>query len=437
MRLTRADLDRVDLEPLRPYVASPDEFFGRREHYRLLAALSLKIPPTETIFDIGTHLGDSALALSIGGATVESFDVGARAYGRPHPPNVFHNICDLWCGEARAAWRYTLLKSALICIDIDPHEGTRELELVEWLRANDYRGIIVLDDIWAFEGVRDNCWSHIPSEFKVDATSLGHHTGTGIVSFDTTVEPISLERPFDYGSVIVVSAYIPLPVKHLTGEQYRALGNRLANAALPNRLVTFEHPLEECWLYNEPVLPIETAVPVPLDRYASAADNIKSHIVQHNRTEWALRAAEMYPEARTVVWLDYGVMKQGAWRNNPIEDAHVRTFLDRIIEYPFERSMPFPGITCGEPIAPLGNNWRFCGSTHIWPVKWLPTIDRVYKSALRNFMRAYNRVPLDLTIWPEVEGRCAKEGPDHVPFQWYPAEYDASQLLGFPESERP
>jgi len=185
MRLTRALLDAVDLEPLRPYVANPEEFFGKREHYRLLALLSLHVPPNRTIIDIGTHQGDSALALSIGGAAVESFDVERHLDATViRPGRIYFNRADLWDPETRNKWRETLLNSALIVIDIDPHEGTRELEMVEWLRGNDYRGIVVLDDIWYFKPMRDNLWYRIEPQYRTDATMFGHWSGTGIVSFN-------------------------------------------------------------------------------------------------------------------------------------------------------------------------------------------------------------------------------------------------------------
>lgn len=237
--------------------------------------------------------------------------------------------------------------------------------------------------------------------------------------------------------VLVVSAYIPLPVRHLTEAQYRTLGARLAGAVEPYPFVVYEHPLEECWLYNEPGLPWVPAAPVPLDRYATPEDNVKSHIIQHNRTEWALRATHAHPDADVIVWFDYGLMKQGAWRGNPIQTEHVLQFLGRVAAYPFRHSMPFPGIEGPKPVDPHGNNWRFCGSTHIWPVKWLAAIHKVYKESLRDFIARYDRVPLDLAIWPEVEKRCADCFGPNVPFQWYRAEYDASQLTNFPDKELP
>jgi hypothetical protein len=209
MRLTQADIDSVDLERLRPYVASPEEFFGKREHYKLLAHLTTLLPPGATVVDIGTHRGDSALSLSYSRHLVDTFDVVDKTSSRGNDWNTyksaFHlsaHIGDLFDLKTREAHRKTLLDSLLIVVDIDPHEGTRELELVEWLRDHDYGGIIVLDDIWYFKQMRDNLWSRIESRFKTDATSLGHWSGTGIVSFKQRVEIEGAPPPADNWTLV-------------------------------------------------------------------------------------------------------------------------------------------------------------------------------------------------------------------------------------------
>lgn len=221
MRLSRVLLEKVDLEPLRPYVANPEEFFGRREHYRLLALLSLHVPLEGTIIDIGTHQGDSALALSLGGAKVETFDIVHNVpLLKPIPAHnlrpelaapggpIFYNRGDLWDPRYREKWRSVLLESALIFIDVDPHEGTRELEMVEWLQANDYRGAIVLDDIWYFKPMRDNLWYRIKPQYRTDATLLGHWSGTGIVSFNRP--RVEIEGEPDTSNWTLVTGYFDL-----------------------------------------------------------------------------------------------------------------------------------------------------------------------------------------------------------------------------------
>lgn len=68
-------------------------------------------------------------------------------------------------------------------MDIDPHEGTREYELYQWLKFNKYQGLLLCDDIWFFKPMRDNFWYLIPSAEKLDLTRFGHWSGTGLIRF--------------------------------------------------------------------------------------------------------------------------------------------------------------------------------------------------------------------------------------------------------------
>jgi hypothetical protein len=226
----------------------------------------------------------------------------------------------------------------------------------------------------------------------------------------------------------VVTGFVPLPVKHLTAEQYHNLWELTRNAVLDAGavVVPFHDNIEDMWLWKEnpPMVP---ANPVPMDRYAGPRENALSNIVQHNRTTWALRAAEMRPEVEVWVWLDYGIMKQGVWRNNPITPESVQKFIRRVESTPAPMDyIPFPGIADKGPVYQTGNNWRFCGSTHIWPKHYLPDIDSMYKNTLEKWIYEHKTTPLDLPIWALVEQNSK------LPFRWYPAEYDASQLDNYP-----
>lgn len=224
----------------------------------------------------------------------------------------------------------------------------------------------------------------------------------------------------------IVTAYVPLDVKHLTRDDYKRYGDVIIDAVGEDNVRLFyDFPLERCWLAHEPNLPCIPANPVPSDRYSSAASNVRSNVVQHNRTEWAMLAAKDEPDIDVWVWLDYGIAKQGGWRNNQIHRGHIRAFFDEIRRTPSLDIIPFPGIEGKATVYPTGNNWRFCGSTHIWPVKYLASIDRVYKHELRKWIAQYGTVPLDLPIWALVEQNS------HLPFWWYQAEYDASQLTNY------
>ena len=227
-------------------------------------------------------------------------------------------------------------------------------------------------------------------------------------------------------NVKVVSAFVPLKVKHLTAEQYHAYGDRLVRAADGHIRVFDDFPYEDCWLAKEnpPMVP---ATPPAPDRYETSEDFARSNVIQHSRTQWARLAVEEDPAIDVIIWLDYAVLKQGAWRNNPVKEEHIWNLIKKCEKYPFD-DIPFPGIEPVQPVNPHGNNWRFVGSTHIWPVKWLPLIDTVYKFATRRFIRHYTCTPLDLAIWPTVEQTSG------LPFKFYQAEYDASQLTGFPDA---
>lgn len=221
MILTRADFEKVDLERLRPFVSGPNanEFFMKTEHYRLLATLSTFVAPGKKIIDIGTCYGDSALALSYNGNYVDSFDVTDMVGGRSLPDTINRNQANLFDSTVRESYREALLSSGLILIDIAPHAGTQELELVQWLQQNGYAGLIVLDDIWWYKEMRDNLWYRIEPQFRTDATSFGHWSGSGIVSFSGRVE---IEGEPDTSNWTLVTSYFNLPARHDASEALKA-----------------------------------------------------------------------------------------------------------------------------------------------------------------------------------------------------------------------
>ena len=226
----------------------------------------------------------------------------------------------------------------------------------------------------------------------------------------------------------VVTGYIPLPVVHLTKTAYHKLWRPLDKLTLCHGVQTYvgSGPLKKCWAYDL-CTGLPPANPPPADRYPTPEINVMSHIVQHQRTTWAMSAAQRSPRVDTWVWFDYGVMKQGHWNGRPMTEKAVGAFLERLDEMSPLDTIPFPGIEDKEPILPTGNNWRFVGSTHIWPKKFLPEIDAAYKQELRDWIARHETVPLDLPIWALVE----RNNPG-LPFRWYQAEYDVTQVENLP-----
>src|SRR6267142_4800598 len=148
MKLTLQGLASVDLETMRPFVRDSEWFYAGAgvEGHRLLAYLSTMFE-NRTLFDIGTHYGDSAHALAYNAANrVLSLDVVDKVPAhRRRRGNIAYHLVDLFDSATREAWKSRLLDSALIFVDVDPHDGVRERELVAWLCRNEYRGVVVLD----------------------------------------------------------------------------------------------------------------------------------------------------------------------------------------------------------------------------------------------------------------------------------------------------
>src|ERR1700684_3861386 len=139
MHIAKTDLDQVDLERLRPFTE------GEELYFKLLTYLSTRV--SGTIFDLGTYRGNSALALSYGGNPVESFDVADHLQGHSAPANVRYHLDNLYTTEGRGPWREQLLASPLIFVDTDPHEGSWELNFVQWVQAQGYLGRCGLSEL--------------------------------------------------------------------------------------------------------------------------------------------------------------------------------------------------------------------------------------------------------------------------------------------------
>jgi len=165
------------------------EFFQEpgQQHYKLLSYLSTLFNNTH-IIDIGTHKGASSTALSYNKSnTIFTFDIENRiiddGFSPKSNPNIVFNYVNIFEHSVREEWKDRILSCPLIFLDIDPHDGVLEYEFYLFLKENNFQGLLVLDDIWYFEGMRNNFWYKIPKEDKLDITNLGHWSGSGIVQF--------------------------------------------------------------------------------------------------------------------------------------------------------------------------------------------------------------------------------------------------------------
>jgi predicted O-methyltransferase YrrM len=155
-----------------------------KEHYKLLACISNQLTNAK-ILDLGTFIGHSAVALSMNLSNkVFSFDIADNVYSKCRKkPNIRYFVYDIFNEDNREYNKEMILKSDLIFVDINPHDGQIEKEFYEWLKVNNYSGLVIWDDI--FLNIKmTNFWNTIPEENKLDLTNVGHTTGTGLTFFD-------------------------------------------------------------------------------------------------------------------------------------------------------------------------------------------------------------------------------------------------------------
>jgi hypothetical protein len=176
------DLDSIDLMSLSDRIKSDEykKYFLSRsgmEHYRLLSFIS-QTNNNSQFLDVGTLKGCSALALSINPSNkVFSFDL-SNSFDLSEIPENTEFIIDNILQEK---YKDIILSSNYILLDTF-HDGTFELEFLNYLSNIKYMGILLLDDIY-LNSEMSLFWDEIQFN-KKDLTYLGHSTGTGVVFFE-------------------------------------------------------------------------------------------------------------------------------------------------------------------------------------------------------------------------------------------------------------
>lgn len=225
--------------------------------------------------------------------------------------------------------------------------------------------------------------------------------------------------------ICVVTGYVPLNVHHMKPAEFQKHLDDLREAIRGYSSVIVPGKYEDCWLAKHDP-PMVGANPRAEDRFKTDEEHARNNVVCCQFVDWAARAAEDMPQADVIVAMTATILKQGDFTGKRVTPNHIIEFLDRVENYDF-LDIPFPGITASRgPVDPAGHCWRFCGSTHIWPVKWLPHIEKVFKTKTLAFIAKHGKTPLDLQIWPEVEKSAG------LPYRFYQAEYDATQFTNFP-----
>lgn len=178
---------RTPITGFRPEL--PDSVLYNRypgEHYRLLKAMATLLEP-ESIVEIGTFTGMGSFALAQAArGQLHTFDVVPWRNFESHLSDndfsggrVIQHLADLADPDQFKTHQPLLDASTFIFLD-GPKDGSFEARLLAQLtRLSPCAGrILVIDDI-RFVNMVDN-WNAIASP-KLDLTSFGHWSGTGLV----------------------------------------------------------------------------------------------------------------------------------------------------------------------------------------------------------------------------------------------------------------
>ena len=158
-------------------INSNDWLSAGQSEYRLYAWLSKQFNNT-TILDVGTRTGGSALALSYNPTNqVRSYDLIEQGASSIEKENITWNIGDFMQDE-EIDWDNV----SIVMIDVDPHDGSQERVMMDWLREKGWKGLLLHDDIGPGWPDIQLMWDEIP-EPKIDVTEIAHMSGTGLVNF--------------------------------------------------------------------------------------------------------------------------------------------------------------------------------------------------------------------------------------------------------------
>jgi hypothetical protein len=178
--LDMSDLNRIENIPSynQPYFNQP----SGKEHYRLLVHICHYFENI-LISDVGTHSGASALALSLNAKNkVFSLDIKKMRENLDFPSNIEFSIGNF---KSDDLIQKKILSSSLILLDID-HQYINEQWMYEFLVRNDWKGMLLCDDIHYFQPLH-KFWANIKHP-KYDLTRYGHSSGTGCVLFGDDIE---------------------------------------------------------------------------------------------------------------------------------------------------------------------------------------------------------------------------------------------------------
>ena len=194
-----------DLREIEVEQTSYKAFGADLEHYHAILAHLSTYFNDSIIVDMGTHTGNSAAALSYNKSNkVYTFDIApteqaAELFKEDEYKNIIYIIGNCiennWYGQPLGPFSTNLseplksekeifLSSELIFLDIDPHDGVQEPQVLDFLITNDWKGIMVCDDIGHQHPPMHDWWQSIELPTYTIRNKYAAFKGTGVVCFD-------------------------------------------------------------------------------------------------------------------------------------------------------------------------------------------------------------------------------------------------------------
>lgn len=225
--------------------------------------------------------------------------------------------------------------------------------------------------------------------------------------------------------VKVVTGYIPLPVRNMSVEQFRANGKRLLDC-LPCPVTVFDEPdIDGCWAkqfldhLHLPLVP--SANNVPADRFPSPAVMAMSNIIQNQKSEWLFTAASKDSRPDVFVWIDYGIFKQ-----QPMKEQEIVDFIHKLEAQDSLDEIVAPGIH-PQPVDVDPGEFcdRFCGSVTMVPSSLVSAYHDSMVSLAQALIRASGKIE-----W-EVNYIARLEHIGILPLRQYRCWWDGSQFTNY------
>jgi hypothetical protein len=218
--------------------------------------------------------------------------------------------------------------------------------------------------------------------------------------------------------IAVVTGFVPIPEHPRPEAEYRKLGERLLNTAVPHGMalcMAMEMKLTDCWLYQ--YLHWRGT-----EFTHSVSDNPKKntpayHVVQAQKSEFLLEAARSNTIPEVFVWIDFGIFHLRGMTDQILIDFLQRAQHEQAITIPGCWSLPYK-YDDDHPC------WRFCGGVMVVPRKYVIEFDTMWKAEYLRWIKKTNTLSWEVNTLARME----RQG---FPIFWYAADHDASMFTRY------